>query len=447
MLPRPLLFALATLTALLAPTSVLARSAADEPAGEPRTMSAAQLFDFADAARTEGDDALAERAYRALTNDTDPRIADEARFRLAMMLAQDPRRRREAATLLRRILDADPENVGVRLALARVLGQLGDRDGATRELRAARAVGLPPAVERQVRFFEAALSREKRSGVSLEVALAPSSNITRATGADTLDTVLGKFTLSDEAKARSGIGISGRSQAFHRAALAPGLDWRIAGSAAATLYRDGNFNDMAVQADAGPEFALGRSHVALSGLVSHRWYGGAPYALTYGATGDARIPVGRRTQLRLSGRAVRQENRRNRLQDLDSYALGAGIDRAIDARSGLGLRIDATRDIARDPGYSNASGSARAFLYRQFGRTTAVLDGTYRRLEADRRLLLYPERRRDDFVQASLSGTFRGLSLGTFAPFLRLRYERNWSTVGIYDFERTGADVGLTAAF
>ena len=103
--------------------------------------------------------------------------------------------------------------------------------------------------------------------------------------------------------------------------------------------------------------------------------------------------------------------------------------------------------MARDPGYSTASGGANAYLYREMGRTTAVLNLGYRHLEADARLFLYPRRRVDENVSVSLSGTFRALTIGTFAPMARLRYERNWSTVEIYEFDRVAAEFGLVAAF
>ena len=68
-------------------------------------------------------------------------------------------------------------------------------------------------------------------------------------------------------------------------------------------------------------------------------------------------------------------------------------------------------------------------------------------LESDARLFLYPERRKDDNLDLSLSGTFRALTLGSFAPLARVRYERNWSTVGIYDFDRFAVEFGVASAF
>src|SRR3546814_6920360 len=54
-------------------------------------LSAAQLFELADEARSRRDFITAESAYRALTKDLDIELRTEARFRLGMMLADDDR--------------------------------------------------------------------------------------------------------------------------------------------------------------------------------------------------------------------------------------------------------------------------------------------------------------------------------------------------------------------
>lgn len=50
-------------------------------------LSAAQLFELAARAEQEGNYSDAEQVYRALAHDPDPEIRTEARFRLALMLA------------------------------------------------------------------------------------------------------------------------------------------------------------------------------------------------------------------------------------------------------------------------------------------------------------------------------------------------------------------------
>ena len=60
----------------------------------------------------------------------------------------------------------------------------------------------------------------------------------------------------------------------------------------------------------------------------------------------------------------------------------------------------------------------------------------------DAQLLLFRDRRREWLYQASLGATFRNLTYRGFAPLVRLRYERNVSTIGLYDYRRVAADWG-----
>ena len=70
--------------------------------------------------------------------------------------------------------------------------------------------------ERLVDRYSAALRAQKPLGASFELAIAPDSNINRATRSDTLGTVLGDFTLNQDAQARSGVGLALRGQVYGR---------------------------------------------------------------------------------------------------------------------------------------------------------------------------------------------------------------------------------------
>jgi hypothetical protein len=414
----------------------------------PVTMSAAELFGFADAARDRGDFETAESAYRALSTNPDVEVRSEARFRLAMMLADRMGKPREAAVELRRILDEKPDAVRVRLELARMDAALGNLGAAERELRAAQASGqLPPEVEQAVRFYANALSASKPLGGSLEVALAPDTNINRATRSDTLGTVIGDFVLSDDAKAKSGLGLSLRGQGYVRLPLGKGS--RLLGrvSTSGDIYRDKDFDDIAVAVQAGPEFVAGKDRFSFAAGPVWRWYGLKPYSLSVGLSGQWQHPLGKRGQMRFDFGASHVDNRRNDLQDGAVYSSSIGVDRAFSARFGGGIQANLSRTAVADPGYSDVTGGGSLYLFREFGRTTAVVSLGYSRLEADKRLLLYPKRRVDDRLTASGSLTLRRFRIGTFAPYLRLRYERNASSVGIYDFNRLAGEFGLTAAF
>lgn len=410
-------------------------------------LSAAQLFKLGDQARARGDFTTAEAVYRALTKDIDLELRTEARFRLGMMLADDLRRYSNAAIEFRRILDDKPDVARVRLELARMQAMLGDLAAARKELRAAEAAGLPPEVEQIVRFYSRALDARKPVGGSMKVALAPDSNINRSTRSDTLGTVIGDFVLDEEAQAKSGIGLDLQGQGYVRIGVEPGADILVRASASATLYQEADFNDVTVGVQAGPQYNWGRNQLTFSFGPSWRWYGRDPYSRTIGGSVSWQRPTGKRSQVKVEGGVAHQTNLRNPLQTADDFTLSASFDRAFSARTGGGVQLYGFREAARDPGYSLASGGSTLYLFRELGRATLVGTLGYSHLEADERLFLYPKRRVEDRYNASLAITLRSLRLGGLAPLVRLKWERNRSSIEIYDYRRVAAEFGVTSAF
>lgn len=406
-----------------------------------------ELFAFADTSRDQRDFATAEKAYRALTSNPDVEIRTEARFRLGLMLADGLGKWREAAIEFRNILDEKPAAGRVRLELARMNAMMGRTGAAAREFRAAQAAGLPPEIEQMVRFYANALSASKPIGGSLEIAIAPDSNINRATKSDTLGTIIGDFTLDQNAKARSGIGLSLRGQSYLRGPLAKNANLLVRLSGSADIYGDRAFNDFVMTVQAGPEFTIGKDRIAISAGPGWRWYGMTPYSITASVSTSWQRAIGKRSQVRVESSGTRINNQRNDLQDSWNYTLSAGFDRALSARSGGGLQTYGIREAARDPGYSTATGGVSAYLFREFGKTSAVVTLGFSHLEADQRLLLYPRRRIDNRYSASLAGTFRAFKIGSFAPLARIRWESNQSSIELYDYRRLAAEIGIVSAF
>lgn len=406
-----------------------------------------ELFSFADAARDRKDYAIAETAYRALAANTDPDIRAEARFRLAMMLAYQCKRPTEAAQVLRQILDEKPKAARVRLELARIDAMLGRVGAAGRELRAAEAAGLPPEVERAVRFYAQALDVRRPLGGSLEVTLAPDSNINRATTSPTLATVLGNFALSKDGQASSGVGAAVRGQGFARVPVTGGVDLLARVSGSANVYRSSEFDDLIVAPQIGPEFTLGKGKLNLAVGAAWRWYGAVPYSFSWSGTANWQHPLGRRAQVRVDAGFAAIDNRRDPLETGDAWSLGVGVDRAFSARLGGGIQVNAIRQTARDPGYATAGGGWSSYVFREIGKTTVTINAGYSHLEGDARLALFSDRRIDNTYTAGVSGTFRQIRVGHIAPVLRFRFERNASSVQIYDYRRFVGEAGITTAF
>lgn len=137
----------------------------------------------------------------------------------------------------------------------------------------------------------------------------------------------------------------------------------------------------------------------------------------------------------------------NRLQDGWIYALGTSYERAFDARPGGSFALSAARQTARDPGYATTSGGATLLYYREVGATTVFGSAGVNRLEADERLFLFPERRKEWLLRVNVGATFRKAAFAGFAPLVRATYEHNSSTVGIYDYDRRAIEFGITRAF
>jgi outer membrane protein len=438
----PVVLASACPSALLAKQPVAPAQDVESNKG----LSAIQMFDLAEKAKSADDLAAAETIYEALAKDPDIEIRTEARFRLGQMLiAQD--RFSEAAILYRAILDEKPDAQRVRLELASLLARLGDVGAAKRELRLAQAGGLPPDVARLIDQFTDALRAGKPYGASVEIALAPDNNINRATRSETLDTIIAPFDLSEDAQAKSGLGLALKGQAYARVGIDSHAQLLVRLSGSADLYRQSQFDDVSIGIQMGPEMRSGKDRLNVSGGFSQRWFGGKRYSEIISATANIQHPVGTKALMTGNFSISTFDNKSNDLQDGTIYAASAGYERAFSSRFGAGLSLGGVRQALNDPGYATTSGALSVFAFRELGRTTLVVSLGYSHLEADVRLFLFPRRRTDERYTASLAATFRQLQYEGFAPILRLEYERNDSSVGLYDYKRIAGSIGITRAF
>ncbi len=353
----------------------------------------------------------------------------------------------EAAVLLRSILDEIPDAQRVRLELAQVLDLMGDEAGARRALREAQAGGLPPEVARIVDHYSAALRAQRPIGASFDIALAPDSNINRATRSDSLGTIFGDFTLNEDARERSGVGLAIRAQAFARFPMNDQVNLFSRVSGSADLYREKDFNDLALAATLGPELRIGADRFSVEAGGLWRWFGGAPYSSAVTLNLNYFHPLGREAQIRGAASVLFNSNHFNALQDGITYSVSLGYERALSSRAGIGVTVSVDRQSSRDPAYSTWAGIAMLSAYREAGPITLIATASFGRVRADERLALFPERRSDRLYRASLGATFRNFRIGTFAPFIRGTLERNTSTVEIFDYRRTRMELGVSRAF
>lgn len=409
-------------------------------------LSAAQVFELADSRRQAGAVADAIAIYDALAQDADADVRAEAAYRKGLLLA-DLERFADAATAFRAVLNEKPDAIAARLELARMLAALGRENEARRELRQAQAAGIPPDAAPMVEQFAAALRSPQRFGGSIEWSLAPDSNINRATQARTLDTIIAPLTLSEDARAQSGLGARAAGQAFAKLPLTPSLSVlpRVAG--VANVYGDDRFNDVSASALLGVEWRGRRDRFSPSIGETRRWFAGEQYARTRAVAVDWVHAIDTRSQVVVSVSAGEASYDQNPLQDGHLYDAGASYELATSAVSGVTLAASATRQSAQDPGYATWAAGATVGTWREMRWGTVFASTGLRRTEGDERLFLFPERRKEWLVTARAGVTFRTLSMMNLAPMVRVSFEDNASTVGIYDYRRLAMEVGFTRAF
>ena len=405
------------------------------------------MFGLAEQMVERGKPSEAERIFELLSRDPDPQVRNEARFRRARMFKASGQLH-PAALLLRRILDDKPDAAPVRIELAQLLDRMGDKDGAWRELRAAQAAGLPPAVARIVDRYSEAIRAQRPMGASFEFAFAPDSNINHATRSDTLGTIFGDFDIDRKSKAKSGLGMSLRGQAFRRFGLGNSdTDLLARASVSGDLYRKSDFNDVVADVAIGPELHVGRNQLNIELGATQRWYGQKPFARSVRAGLGWVRSLGRRTQLRLNASASVTDNQFNDLQDGKAFQGRVGVERALSATTGVAFNLALDRQSLRDPGYSTTGWRAGFVAWKEIGRATLTASADFGRLDADERLLLFPDKRSDRYSRFSLATAFRQLSFKGFAPVTRFTFERNRSTIEFYDFKRTRTEIALVRAF
>jgi outer membrane protein len=409
-------------------------------------LDAVELFDLATRSTIEGRFADALALYEALAVNTDIEIRTEARFRKGQLLATLGRNR-EAAATYRRLLDEKPNAARVRVELAALLAALGDEPGARRELRQAQGSGLPDDVAAQVAQFSRALRSPQRAGASLDISIAPDTNINRATQLRTLDTVLAPLELSTDARAKSGIGLKLFGQGFGKVALANRLDIVFRANSLASLYRSSEFNDFSLSLLGGITWQLPRDRFTGAFNATRRWYGGQTYSDSRSVSFDWLRPLGERAQLTASASIGRVQYPSNDLQDGMLYDGSITVERALGARSGVAFGLSAARQDAADASYAYVAIGPTAYGWRELGQTTLFLATTSRRLIADTRNFLFLDKRREWLVTFRAGATLRQISIAGLSPFLRVGFERNRSTIAIYDYQKKFVEVGVTRSF
>lgn len=437
--------------------SLLAASAVDGSPLRPQicavtdtckvTLNAAQVFDLAARLAADGHIDQAIGVLKVATADNNPDYRAEARARIARLLIAKGDRA-EALYWYRQLLDERPAAAAVRLEVARLLASMGKEDAAQDELRRAEAAGLPVATQRFVHRVQSALRGTAPVTADLSIGIAPDTNISSQTSADSFTIFNLPFKLSNDARAHSGIGLTFAGQVTLRQPSDTHARLISHVTTIGSLYRDKRYNDVSFLGDTGPEFGAGRVRIRPALTVGERIYGVDRLYDLIGPSLAIQWSAGQRSMLTLNASAIDYSYTSQRASQSGMvYTYGAAFDRALTPSLAIRSSVSYARTGAADASYASRNYTADLALSQDFGRLTIYAHGAFTKVRGDADFLIFGVKRDDRIYEGDGAVQFRHVHFLGMSPQVKVTYLRSDSSVPLYQYRRLRGELGLTSLF
>ena len=403
------------------------------------TLTPAQLLAQAEQLVAARDFDAARPLVAALINT--PQYALQRHF-LAGYIAVETGHFDEAITEFRAALVNQPQATRVRLELARALMLRGKDGGADYNYRLAEQDdNLPPEVLATVKAARNLLRDRRPWHLNLDVGIAPDTNVTGGTDAETIDITFGNqvlpFKLQGNARKRSGLGQTASLSGGWRFKVDEKLALLVDGDAQGVNYSGTSVDDYTVQIGAGPQYRFSdESSGSLQAIASQRWYGGTRAMTQLGARGQFQHILGRgeRIGLTLDARHINS----GISADYDGWAIGTYasyervIMRSMIASASLFARTDRLQ--------------ARAFSNEEFGFNLGIggelkhginagISGGISHVGYDAPYI-DPTSRRDWRYSGRVYAGLRAVRLLGLSPSVTWSFTRNDSSMTLYRNDR-----------
>lgn len=343
---------------------------------------------------------------------------------------------------LREALRINPDYKQARLELAHLYKETDNYDGALHHMRALSRSTTNDSEQESYDRFLAAIRAERPWGLSFSLGVLPSTNVNRGSGETEYHTDFGTFTIDEESRGQSGVGVSAAASGFFRHTIGEGRYLLVSGSLQKRQYEDDQ---------------LGNEHA--SGSVEmgrHGKWGNAYFGLLTAVSMKDLDPVLVRYGARLRGA----------LTDVANGTLGftfsAEDQDQVDSDNRDGVLYNARVNWTRQLAPSTSGGfslmfriekvESRHLSHNDFGFglharkqwpgglvTGFNLD--YERHEYVGNFPGSPAPRQDNQYRMGISLLHDRISFGGFAPRLSYSYTRQQSNIAFYDYD--SHDIGL----
>lgn len=352
-----------------------------------------------------------------------------------------------AVDVYQRLLDGDGGLLRVRLELADTFFELGDDRSAEHNYRLAMGATLPPEVGAKVEAQLKALGERRRWRYTLNLAVAPDSNVNAATDAREMQIFGLPFELSDDARRTSGVSLSTQATAERSVPLRGKTRLAIGGWGRFTDNEGVVFDDGAVGIRVGPQVWVGATKVELRGQAERRWFGGQPLSTTTGANLDLQWGW-ERTQNQLSLSSQHVDYDVNSARDAWITVLNTERTRYVSATRFWRVTATAGRGDAKAASESFWLGRLALGAYQTLPAGWAVwAEPSLERRVYDGPSVLDPEARHDLQWALAVRLIKRDWRYRGFSPYVGLERSRNDSNVDLNSFTRLRVEFGATRTF
>jgi outer membrane protein len=360
-----------------------------------------------------------------------------------------------AIKAFRSILAKHPEQTRVRLELARALQIKGNQGGADYHYRLAQqSAGLPPEVLATIHSNRSLLRDQRSWSFNVNFGLAPDTNISNGTRAQTIDADFGglviPLTLDASARQKSGIGQTLGLGGSYRFGLSENTKLLVEADATGVNYAGSNFDDYTGQLAVGPEFRLSDdTRLSVQALGSQRWYGGnfANRAVGARASLQHNFDEGQRIGLSLDAR----QNHSGFSSAYSGWQIGAyaSYERVVAHSLIASATLFGRRDSLASKAYSGMEFGANLGIGGELplGINAGISGGISRQVYDGALAVLSPVPRKDLRINARVHMGLRTFRFVGFSPSVTYTFSESQSSLSLYDSKRHRFQFGLARYF
>jgi outer membrane protein len=360
-----------------------------------------------------------------------------------------------AIKTFRSILAKNPEQTRVRMELGRALLMKGKGQSADHHFRLAQQdSALPEDIAASIRATRGVLRQARTSSYNFNFGLAPDSNITGGTNAETVNVSVGPFTipfaLDSNAREKSGTGQFAAFSGSARTGLSGETRLLIDGDSQFTNYKGGDHDDLTLQLAAGPEFSVGEdTTLHIQALGAQRVYGGKNASRAFGLRAGLQSELGEGQRFGLSLDARRSNS--GFAKAYDGWQLGgfATYERVIGRKMIASASLFGRREALSSAAYSGFEVGSNLGIGGELPLgINASLSGGASRAWYDAPLAIFSSDPRKDWrLNGRIELGLRSMRVMGFSPSVSYSYSASLSTLTLYDSKRSRVRFALARYF